>query len=159
MPPIRQSNPLKRQRSTRKHYIQEGRVSCEHECAGRICVNGVGSLEWKREGNAINRHQRSKAKHPHCTVACPKHYELSLLPRKAASSYETSESTSTTLTLQPQPKEQGRTYVPICSCLSDFLFLIRHPMSESDIQCPGGFGPDPPQERASDRMPTNRLAH
>src|SRR5580658_8667331 len=56
---------------TRQRYPLKGIVVCIHQCPGRECTNRNNMTEWKREGGAIVKHQKSKKKHKGCTDTCP----------------------------------------------------------------------------------------
>jgi hypothetical protein len=60
---------------------EKGTEACGHLCDDRYCCNRAGSTQWRKEGNAIAQHEKSKSRHPRCTIACPKYDELSKPPR------------------------------------------------------------------------------
>jgi hypothetical protein len=69
------SQPVKSKKS-RVHTKEKGTERCGHQCEGRICVNGSGVLDWKKEGSALPRHEKSMTKHPHCNDECPSYENL-----------------------------------------------------------------------------------
>lgn len=64
------------QKDTRRirqaNRAMQGTRLCVHECntSHGGCRGMNGSLQWKREGGSIRRHEKSWNKHPYCTTEC-----------------------------------------------------------------------------------------
>lgn len=100
------SQPVKR---SRVHQKEKGTERCGHQCEGRDCVNAsTRSLDWKKEGSAAARHEKSTIKHPHCNDACPSFKNLRPLTRRVASSQpRASRSSSQTLSIPAGTSERS----------------------------------------------------
>lgn len=78
---MKSTNPqrIHKRRSTktpRPHIRLEGTERCGHTCNGGDCTNAKGSLDWAREGHSVRRHEKSKSRHPQCTVDCPRNHKI-----------------------------------------------------------------------------------
>jgi hypothetical protein len=100
------SQPVKRQRV---HQKEKGTERCGHQCEGRDCVNAsTKSLDWKKEGSAAARHEKSMVKHPQCTQTCPSFKNLRPSTRPVtASQPRASGSSSQTLSIPAGTSERS----------------------------------------------------